>query len=142
MPARCGVHEFKFTVALRPQRPCGLLGMGSSGRPPPLSHSSCALGELRTATSTFTQLLCSWGAPDGHLHFHTAPVLLGSSGRPPPLSHSSCALGELRTATSTFTQLLCSWGAPDGHLHFHTAPVLLGSSGRPPPLSHSSCALC
>ena len=29
-----------FYVALRPQRPQGLLGTGSPGRPPPLSHSS------------------------------------------------------------------------------------------------------
>ena len=29
-----------FSVALRPQRLYGLLGTGSPGRPPPLSHSS------------------------------------------------------------------------------------------------------
>ena len=29
-----------FSVALRPQRPYGLLGTGSPGRPPRLSHSS------------------------------------------------------------------------------------------------------
>ena len=28
--------EFKFSVALRPRRPQGLLGTGSPGRPPPL----------------------------------------------------------------------------------------------------------
>ena len=33
---------FKFPVALRPHRPYGLLGTGSSRRPPPLSHSSLA----------------------------------------------------------------------------------------------------
>ena len=32
-----------FNVALRPQRPYGLLGMGIPGRPPRLSHSSWAL---------------------------------------------------------------------------------------------------
>ena len=35
--------EFKFKVALRPQRPCRLLGTGSPGRPPRLSHSSWVL---------------------------------------------------------------------------------------------------
>ena len=32
--------EFEFNVALRPQRPQGLLGTGSPGRPPRLSHNS------------------------------------------------------------------------------------------------------
>ena len=35
--------SFKFNVALRPQRPLGLLGTGSPGRPPRLSHNSRAL---------------------------------------------------------------------------------------------------
>ena len=34
--------KFDFDVALRPQRPYGLLGMGSPGRPPPLSCISRA----------------------------------------------------------------------------------------------------
>ena len=74
--------KFKFNVALRLQRPYGLLGTGSPGRPPRLSHSSCALiflhrsfvqccftstetmrsirdGMPRTATSTLTKLLSS-----------------------------------------------------------------------------------
>ena len=34
------VFLFEFSAALRPQRPSGLLGTGSPGRPPPLSHSS------------------------------------------------------------------------------------------------------
>ena len=69
--------QFMFSVTLRPQRPYGLLGTGSSGRPP-LSpwvmlqavHVQCYFtstetirtirdGEPRTATSTFTQLLNS-----------------------------------------------------------------------------------
>ena len=33
----------EFSVALRPKRPYGLLGTGSPGRPPRLSHSSWAL---------------------------------------------------------------------------------------------------
>ena len=33
----------RFNVVLRPQRPFGLFGMGSPGRPPLLSHSSCLL---------------------------------------------------------------------------------------------------
>ena len=64
--------EFKFSAALRPQRPYGLLGAGSPGRSPRLSHSSSALTMRsmllyaqrrerilgpRTATSAFTQLL-------------------------------------------------------------------------------------
>ena len=69
---------FKFSFALRPQRPWGLLG--SRGRPPRLPHSSWALShpcsssvllyvhrdirtsrdwEPRTSTSTSTQLLSS-----------------------------------------------------------------------------------
>ena len=41
--------KFKFTVALRPRRPYWLLGTGSPGRPPPLSHSSCgALAALQS----------------------------------------------------------------------------------------------
>ena len=36
--------EFEFSVAVRPQKPpYGLLGTGSPGRPPPLSHSIWAL---------------------------------------------------------------------------------------------------
>ena len=37
-------EEVQSTVALRPQRPWGLYGTGSPGRPPRLSHSSWALG--------------------------------------------------------------------------------------------------
>ena len=37
------VSGFIFIVALRPQRPWGLLGTGSPGRPPPLPHSSSVL---------------------------------------------------------------------------------------------------
>ena len=36
-------EEFKFSVALRPQRPSGLLATGSLGRPPRLSHSPWSL---------------------------------------------------------------------------------------------------
>ena len=39
--------EFKFIVALRPQRLYGLLGTGSPGRPPRLSHSSWTLTHQR-----------------------------------------------------------------------------------------------
>ena len=34
------VLQIKFSVAVRPQRPYGLLGTGSPGLPPRLSHSS------------------------------------------------------------------------------------------------------
>ena len=103
-------------VALRPQRPQGLLGT-------PLP---------RTATSTFTQLLSSetttlqtllyihrnhkaymgWGVQDGHLDFHTAPELRNHN-------FSKCCFtstetiklimdGEPMMVTSTFTQFLSS----------------------------------
>ena len=71
--------EFKFSVALRPERPTEFWGAGSPVRPPRFSHSSLALtsssssvllyvqrdlrnfgdGEPNTATSTFTQFLSS-----------------------------------------------------------------------------------
>ena len=67
---------WSFSVALRPQKPSGLLGTGSPGGPPRLSHSSWALkfqsrftstetirligdGKPRRATSTFSQVLSS-----------------------------------------------------------------------------------
>ena len=40
------IFLFKFSVALHPQRPSGLLGTGSPGRPLRLSHSSWALRSL------------------------------------------------------------------------------------------------
>ena len=43
--------KFRFSVALRPQKPLGLLGTGSPGRPPRLSHSPRALGFLRNTWS-------------------------------------------------------------------------------------------
>ena len=44
---------FKFSVAVRPQRPYGLLGTGSPGGPPPLSHSFWG-------TSWRMHFSCSW----------------------------------------------------------------------------------
>ena len=110
-------------LSVHRQKPWGLLGTGSAGRPPRLSHSSGALrererererefqccfsstetiriirdGEPRTSTSTFTQLLNS----------------------PPTMVQVQCCFtptetvraimdGEPRTSTSTFTQLLSS----------------------------------
>ena len=70
-----------FTVALRPQRPCGLLGTGSPGRPPLLSHSSWVL------TLCFTSTLGLLGTV--------------SPGRPPRLSHSSWALTRKRLVPAT-----------------------------------------
>ena len=140
---------FNYRVALRPQKPFGLLATGSPGWPPRLSHSSWPLTGLVQFYSTSTE---------------TARTI--SDGKP-------------RTATSTFTQLLtsdrpCSMllyvhrdspdyqrrEARDGHLDFHTAPDLwqalfnvtlrpqrqpgllaTGSPGRPPRLSHSSWPL-
>ena len=48
----CYEHWLPFSVALPPQKPCGLLGTGSPGWPPHLSKAP-------TATSTFAQLLSS-----------------------------------------------------------------------------------
>ena len=101
----------QFSVALRPQRPQGLLGTGSPGRPSRLSHKvpelwnttvQCCFTstetvrtvrdrEPRTATWTFTQLQCS-----EILQFTVAlrpqrPQGLlgtGSPGRPSRLSQS------------------------------------------------------
>ena len=91
-------RRFKFGSVLLYGVHSFILGTGSPGRSPRLSHRP------RTVTSTFTQ------AQDGHLdsvshrprtatstQFHTGP------GRPPRLS---------------FTQ------AQDGHLDFHTAPEI------------------
>ena len=44
-------RDFQFSVPFRPQKPSGLLGTGSPGRPPRLSHSSWALEE--TSSSVF-----------------------------------------------------------------------------------------
>ena len=33
-------NQIQFNIALRPERPQGLLGTGGQGRPPPLSYSS------------------------------------------------------------------------------------------------------
>ena len=47
-------NSVRFSLALRPQKPSGLLGTGSPGRPPRLSHSTWAL--LTVIRSTW--LLC------------------------------------------------------------------------------------
>ena len=105
--------QVKFSVAWRPQRHHGLFGTGSPGRPPRLSHSpgvpvQCCFtstetirlirdGLLRTATSTFTQLMSSSSML---LYAHRNQRLI-MDGLP-------------RTATSTFTDTapgeLCSCG--------------------------------
>ena len=46
----CALLRFKFSVALRPQRPYGLLGTGSPVRLPRLSHSSRALNTTITGS--------------------------------------------------------------------------------------------
>ena len=132
-----------FSVALRPQRPWGLLGRRFPGRLPPLSHSSWALlrpaaqcrngllgmGANTTPTSTFTQLLSSAEAVQCR---STSTETVRTVREEVP-----------RTASSTFTQLLSSaeavqcrststetvrtvkgWDAHDGHLDIHTAPEL------------------
>ena len=45
--------KLMFSVTSRPQRPEGLLGTGSPGRPPRLSHSSCALKQDPYARRAF-----------------------------------------------------------------------------------------
>ena len=65
-----------FNVALRPQRPWGLLGTGNPGRPPRLSHGSWTL---------FFNVALRPQRPWGLLG-------TGNPGRPPRLSHSSYAL--------------------------------------------------
>ena len=73
---------FQFRVALRPQRPYGLLGTGSPGRPPPLSHSGTVVQNcLLLPSSSFTHVALRPLKPSGilgndHLDFHTAPELL------------------------------------------------------------------
>ena len=67
-------HKFEFNAALRPQKPYGILGTGSPGRPPRLSHSSaedswvqCCITSTETLrtigdgerTSIFTQFMNS-----------------------------------------------------------------------------------
>ena len=63
----------EFIVALRPSRPYGLLGTGSPGRPPRLSHSSWALFFSIALRPQRLYWLLGTGAQDGHLDFHTAP---------------------------------------------------------------------
>ena len=48
------LRRFKVKVALRPQRPLGLLGTGSPGRPSRLSHSSWVLIEDVQVQGRFT----------------------------------------------------------------------------------------
>ena len=53
-PAHYSASQFKFTVALRPYKPLGLLGTGSPRRPPRLSHSSWASEMLLFYTAVAT----------------------------------------------------------------------------------------
>ena len=56
------IVKFKFIVVLRPQRPDGLLGTGSPGRTPRLSHSSRVLVYSLTGSTICT--VCTefdWG---------------------------------------------------------------------------------
>ena len=51
-------EEFKFSVALRPQRPSGLLATGSLGRPPRLSHSPWSLCLCLSVSVSLSLSLC------------------------------------------------------------------------------------
>ena len=66
-------YIFFFSVALHPQRPCGLLGTGSPGRPPRLSHSSWA--SMLPYVHRDHKDYQGSGAQDVYLDFHTAPEL-------------------------------------------------------------------
>ena len=80
----------KFSVALRPQRPYGLLGPGNPGRPSRLSHSSWPLSSRLLHccfTSTESKGLLGTGSP----------------GWPPRLLHSSWAL---QSWPASFTYIL------------------------------------
>ena len=96
--------EFEFSVALRPQRPYGLLGTGSPGHPFRFLHTSWALffsvalrpqkpyGLLGTATLTFTQSLSCSSLLFYIYRDRTDYMGQGSPGRPPRPSHSFWAL--------------------------------------------------
>ena len=81
--------QFEFSVALRPQRKYRLLGTGSPGWPPPVSHSSWALTVqvqcCFTSTETVQTIHLGRGAQDGHLDFHTVPELWGSRAHINPI---------------------------------------------------------
>ena len=130
----CHQAVTEFNVALRSQRPYGLLGTGSPGRPPRLSHSSWALiiiiiGCLFCFVFVFCSVL---------LYIHGdrtyGPFGRGSPGRPPQ---------------STFTQLLRSnknkikFSLVLLYVHRDRTYGLFGTMnpGRPPRLSHSSWGL-
>ena len=58
----CVGNSFLFNVALRPQRPYGLLQVRSPGRPPRLSHTSWALRTNTTkARDLKTEVASGWG---------------------------------------------------------------------------------
>ena len=63
--------KFNFNAALRPQRPQGVLGTGSLGCPPRLSHCSSSM----LLCVHRPQGLLGTGAQDVHLDFHTAAEL-------------------------------------------------------------------
>ena len=63
-----------FNVTLHPQIPSGLLGMGSQGLPPQLSHSSWApsvSGSLLLNSHRNHKNYSGQGVQHGHLDFHT-----------------------------------------------------------------------
>ena len=76
-------NSFKFSVALRPQRPQGLLGTWSPGRPPRISHSSWALQKLIYLfihTYTCLKLILQCPKERGRertLHYLTKPINMG-----------------------------------------------------------------
>ena len=77
-----------FNVALRPQRPYGLLGTESPGRPPRLPHSSCPpCCPLVQCCVTSTETVRT--------------IRDGGPGRPPRLAHTSWALNWPSTSFAT-----------------------------------------
>ena len=143
----------------------GLLGSGSPGRPPPLSHSSWALwyfwwwcrASCPRMSVDIVGANCDQCRSTVHCCFTSTETVrlirTGSPGRPPPLSHSSWVLWYFwwRCRASCPRMLVDILGAKCDQCR-STAQgcftstetvrfIRTGSSGRPPPLSHSSWVL-
>ena len=110
--------KFNFNAALRPQRPQGVLGTGSLGCPPRLSHCSSSM----LLCVHRPQGLLGTGAQDVHLDFHTAAELCCSwvvywlyclsppSPLPPPSAAKSTEKGRYaQKVIATVAVVVCSF---------------------------------